>query len=348
MGAEGQLRRARGDDGRRRHRGPTRLAGDPGLRHRHRRPGRQLPGRAAPRRRARGPRADLRPPTAPPEHCPADVVLHRGDLTDLAAVRALLLDVDPHEVYNLAAISSVAQSWSEPDLTARVNGLGAAGLLESALAVQETSGHRGRVRPGVERGDLRRTRHHPAGRVDASRAGQPVRRREGLRPPRRRRLPTSAVCTRAARSSTTTSPLDGPSASSPAGSPRPSPPSPVAAPTASSSATSTPAATGAGPPTTSTPWCAPPEPPTAADYVVATGEGHSVRDFAAAAFARAGIADWEPLLVSDPARLRPADATDLTGDASKARRDLGWAPTVHVRGGRRPHGRRRPRACLDA
>jgi GDPmannose 4,6-dehydratase len=64
------------------------------------------------------------------------------------------------------------------------------------------------------------------------------------------------------------------------------------------------------------------------DYVVATGEGRSVRDFAAAAFARAGITDWEPLLVSDPALYRPADATELTGDASKARRELGWAPTV--------------------
>jgi GDPmannose 4,6-dehydratase len=64
------------------------------------------------------------------------------------------------------------------------------------------------------------------------------------------------------------------------------------------------------------------------DYVIATGIGHTVRDFAAAAFARAGIADWEPLLESDPDLLRPADALDLTGDASKARRDLAWTPTL--------------------
>ncbi|HEX8780155.1 MAG TPA: GDP-mannose 4,6-dehydratase, partial [Nocardioides sp.] len=76
-----------------------------------------------------------------PEHCPPGVVFHPGDVADVDAVRAVLLDVDPHEVYNLAAISSVAQSWSEPDLTARVNGLGAVGLLESALAVQERHGH---------------------------------------------------------------------------------------------------------------------------------------------------------------------------------------------------------------
>ena len=65
-----------------------------------------------------------------------------------------------------------------------------------------------------------------------------------------------------------------------------------------------------------------------ADYIVATGEGHSVREFVAAAFAHVGIADWEPLVGTDPAFVRPADATDLVGDSSKARRDLGWSPTV--------------------
>ncbi len=64
------------------------------------------------------------------------------------------------------------------------------------------------------------------------------------------------------------------------------------------------------------------------DFVVATGESHSVRDFVAAAFARAGIDDWEPLVSTDPAFVRPADATELVGDASKARGRLGWAPTV--------------------
>ena len=53
-----------------------------------------------------------------------------------------------------------------------------------------------------------------------------------------------------------------------------------------------------------------------------------MRDFVAAAFARAGTADWEHLVPSDPALLRPADATDLTGDATKARTVLGWKPTV--------------------
>ena len=64
------------------------------------------------------------------------------------------------------------------------------------------------------------------------------------------------------------------------------------------------------------------------DYVVATGEAHTVRDFVAAAFARVGIADWEPLVAVDPAFLRPADPSLLVGDASRARRALGWAPTT--------------------
>ncbi len=64
------------------------------------------------------------------------------------------------------------------------------------------------------------------------------------------------------------------------------------------------------------------------DYVVATGRAHSVRDFVAAAFAAAGITDWERLVRQDPAFFRPADPTELVGDATKAREVLGWAPTV--------------------
>ena len=68
------------------------------------------------------------------------VELHLGDLTAVREVRALLLDLAPDEVYNLAAVSSVARSWHEPDLTSLVNGTAAAALLESALQVQEKQG----------------------------------------------------------------------------------------------------------------------------------------------------------------------------------------------------------------
>jgi GDPmannose 4,6-dehydratase len=61
------------------------------------------------------------------------------------------------------------------------------------------------------------------------------------------------------------------------------------------------------------------------DYVVATGEPHSVRDFFEIAFAHVGI-DPEGHVKSDPEFLRPAEVDQLVGDASKARRQLGWEP----------------------
>jgi GDPmannose 4,6-dehydratase len=61
------------------------------------------------------------------------------------------------------------------------------------------------------------------------------------------------------------------------------------------------------------------------DYVVATGEQHSVREFAELAFERVGL-EPEKHLVVDPSLLRPAEVDQLVGDASKARRELEWAP----------------------
>jgi GDPmannose 4,6-dehydratase len=68
--------------------------------------------------------------------------------------------------------------------------------------------------------------------------------------------------------------------------------------------------------------------PAGDDYVVATGVAHSVRELVAAAFAAVGIEDWEPFVEQDKRFLRPADIDLVVGDASKARRVLGWAPTV--------------------
>ncbi|MCC7352117.1 MAG: GDP-mannose 4,6-dehydratase [Anaerolineae bacterium] len=63
------------------------------------------------------------------------------------------------------------------------------------------------------------------------------------------------------------------------------------------------------------------------DYVVATGETHSVRDLCQEAFGYLGL-DWERYVVVDPAFLRPAEVDHLVGDATKAGRVLGWEPTV--------------------
>jgi GDPmannose 4,6-dehydratase len=67
---------------------------------------------------------------------------------------------------------------------------------------------------------------------------------------------------------------------------------------------------------------------TGGDYVIATGTSHSVHDFVAAAFAHAGVTDWERFVRTDPALLRPTDPTDLRGDSSRARVVLDWKPTV--------------------
>jgi GDPmannose 4,6-dehydratase len=66
------------------------------------------------------------------------------------------------------------------------------------------------------------------------------------------------------------------------------------------------------------------------DYVVATGEEHSVQEFVELAFERAEL-EQDRHVVQDPRFLRPAEVDQLVGDASKARRELGWAPKTTFR-----------------
>ena len=63
------------------------------------------------------------------------------------------------------------------------------------------------------------------------------------------------------------------------------------------------------------------------DYVIATGVSHSVKKLAETAFAHVGL-DWQKYVKVDPALKRPAEVDHLVGDASKARRVLGWTPSV--------------------
>ncbi len=71
--------------------------------------------------------------------------------------------------------------------------------------------------------------------------------------------------------------------------------------------------------------------PQADDYVVATGESHSVREFCEIAFARAGL-DWKSHVVTDPRFMRPAEVDHLIGNPAKAKAQLGWTPDVDFRG----------------
>ena len=67
--------------------------------------------------------------------------------------------------------------------------------------------------------------------------------------------------------------------------------------------------------------------PKADDYVIATGISHSVKDLVEVAFGHAGL-EWKKYVRTDPALLRPAEVDHLIGDASKAKRVLGWQPKV--------------------
>jgi GDPmannose 4,6-dehydratase len=91
------------------------------------------------------------------------------------------------------------------------------------------------------------------------------------------------------------------------------------------------------------------------DYVVATGETHSVRELVATAFGCVGL-DWQKHVIVDPALYRPAEVDLLVGDPAKAKRILGWTPAVTFEGLIRemvfadldrlqPHGRVQRRAA---
>jgi GDPmannose 4,6-dehydratase len=67
--------------------------------------------------------------------------------------------------------------------------------------------------------------------------------------------------------------------------------------------------------------------PSPSDYVVGTGQTHSVRELVEAAFNHVGL-DWQKHVVTDPKYMRPAEVDLLQADPSKARRELGWSPRV--------------------
>jgi len=65
------------------------------------------------------------------------------------------------------------------------------------------------------------------------------------------------------------------------------------------------------------------------DYVIATGETHTISALLDTAFSSVGIPDWSSLVRQDPQFMRPAEVDLLIGDSSKARKTLGWAPKVN-------------------
>ena len=266
----------------------------------------------------------LHPAEEPPEN--PSVTTHPGDVTDLEATRSLVLDLAPDEVYNLAAISSVARSWDDPEGVFKVNGEAAVWLMEAAHLVQ-------------------RQHDRPVRFLQASSAeifGEPEVSPQDEGTPMRPVNPygTSKAF---AHNMVGVYRTRGMHASAVILYNHESPRRPTHFVTRK--ITSTVAAIASGrahelalgnldarrdwgwaPDYVDARVCAV-RADEAADYVVATGKSHSVREFAAAAFAAAGIDDWTHLVRVDPAFVRPVDPTELVGDASRARTRLGWAPT---------------------
>lgn len=258
---------------------------------------------------------------------PAGLHPHVVDLTDTSAMTSLVREVCPAQLYNLAAISSVAQSWDDPVEVAGVNGVGALALMEAASQAQEEGGEpiafiqassaelfgEPATSPQSEQTPLRPLNPYGAAKALAH-LGAGVYRQRGLRvsslilynhesPRRPERFVTRkitmavAAIARGEQEELRLGNLDA-----------------------------------------RRDWGWAPDyvdamvraadHPEAADYVIATGRSASVRDFVEAAFAAAGIDAWESHVSVDPAFYRPADATELVGDATHAREVLGWTPSV--------------------
>src|SRR5665648_194592 len=257
-----------------------------------------------------------------------DLQLHSGDLADHAGLARLVNEVAPDELYNLAGISSVAFSWQEPILTAELSGVAAAVLMQSAFELQERTGRRVAcvqassseifgeaerspqdestpIRPVSPYGAAKAYAHHMAG----------VYRGKGLHvtgcilfnheSPRR---PTTFVT----RKITAAAARIGAEGSG---------------------------VLRLGNLDAGRDWGWAPDYVDAMvraarhdvgdDFVIATGRTHTVEEFAEAALRRAGVGDeWRDHIEVDPQFLRPMDTAVMVGNAGKARRELGWKPTL--------------------
>ena len=245
------------------------------------------------------------------------VQLHAGDLTDSASLARIVDEVQPDEVYNLAGVSSVARSWHEPVLTAEVCGLGVARLLSvlpsSVRFVQASSAEifgDAEVAPQTEETPLRPTSPYGVAKVFGHQLVG-LQRSQGVHA-------TSLILYN-----------------------HESPRRPLSFVTRKITHTVARIASGLedalvlGNTSARRDWGWAPDyveamiraarADVAGDFVIATGESHTVEEFALAAFARAGV---EPRIKVDESLVRPADPAVLVGDASKARSVLGWAPTV--------------------
>lgn len=260
-----------------------------------------------------------------------DVILHTGDLTDLSSLIRALRDSDPDEVYNLGAVSFVAYSWENAAITSDVTGKGVLSMLE---AVRLHAGDRpdsvrfyqasssemfGRVQdvPQTERTLLWPRSPYGVSKVFGHYMTINYRESYGMHassgilfnhesPRRGPEFVTRKISQAVARIKLGTQDelvlgnLDAQRDWGFAGD------------------------------YVEAMWLMLQQ-EEADDYVVATGETHSIRDFLDIAFAHVGIDDWSRYVRQDKQFMRPAEVDLLIGDARKAHDALGWKPKVDFR-----------------
>jgi GDPmannose 4,6-dehydratase len=249
--------------------------------------------------------------------------LHYGDLLDGVGVTNLVREVEPHEIYNLAAQSHVMVSFTMPQYTAQVDAVGTVALLEAIRATKRdikfyqasTSELYGSTPPPQnEESKFRPRSPYAAAKLMAYWSTVNYREAFGIHAtngilfnhesPRRGETFVTRKITRAV------------------------------------------AAIKAGKQTklylgnldairdwgyakeyVESMWLML-QKPESSDYVVATGVGATVRDFARVSFAHAGL-DWEKYVEIDEKYERPTEVDALIGDPSKAKSELGWSATTH-------------------
>ena len=257
------------------------------------------------------------------EHLHGRLELHQADLLDQLSIITLISDIRPHELYNLAAQSFVPTSWLQPLLTGEFTGLGVTRVLEAVRLVDPTirfyqassSEMFGAV---VEEPQTESTPFYPRSPYGVAKVyGHwiTVNYRESYdifacsgilfnheSPRRGKEFVTRKVSDAVARiklgvqDSLTLGNLDAARDWGYAGD------------------------------YVRAMWLMLQQ-DKPADYVIATGEKHTVRELVELAFGHVGL-DWQKHVRTDPKLLRPAEVNKLRGNAAKARTELGWQPQV--------------------
>ena len=255
------------------------------------------------------------------------ITIHNADLADAGSLSSILQLVRPDAVFNLAGLSSVAQSWAEPELAGAITGLAVGNMLQACRRISEESSREIRfiqassseifgnadddlqtestpLRPTSPYGAAKAYAHHLVSvyRGSGMWAGSAIlyHHESPRRPPSFVTRKITMGVADIAQGRADTIELGNLEARRDWG----------WAPDYMDAMITIAAAD---------------EP---SDYVVATGVTHSVREFVTAAFARVGIEDVDRYVVINEKWNRPVDAAAPRGSAAKIHRELGWQPTL--------------------